>query len=82
MVANVVVVAVNVVVVAVAVAVSVAQVLLSHFPAKHKYISIAATADFMKMVTSVYTHTMKTIELSLRAYVAEGTILRKSLVPY
>ena len=46
MVANVVAVAVNVVVVAVAVAVSVAQVLLSHFPAKHKCISIAATADF------------------------------------
>ena len=37
-------------------------------------------ADFMKIVPSVYTHSMKTIYLSLSAHVAEGTIFRKSPV--
>ena len=41
-----------------------------------------ATADFMKKVPSVYTHSMGTIHLSLSALVAEGTVFRKCQVPY
>ena len=40
-------------------------------------IKVGCTADLMKKVPSVYTHSMKTIYLSLSAKVAEGTIFRK-----
>ena len=36
--------------------------------------------DFMKKVSPVYTHSMKTIYLSLNAQVGEGTFFRKSPV--
>ena len=51
---------------------------------KGKYIlrrhTDAHTADFMKKVPTVYTHSMKTIYLSLSAQVAEGTFFMKSPV--
>ena len=42
-------------------------------------INDSVTADFMKRIPSVYTHSMKTIYLSLSAdqVVAEGTIFKK-----
>ena len=38
------------------------------------------TADFIKKVLSVYTHSMKTIYLSLSDQVAKSTFLMKSTV--
>ena len=40
------------------------------------------TADFLKNVPPVYTHSMTTIYLSVSAQVGKGTILRKSPVAY
>ena len=41
-----------------------------------------STADFIKKVLSVYSHSMTTIYLSLSAQVAKSTFFMKSLVPY
>ena len=41
----------------------------------------SATADFIKKVLSVYTHSMTTIYLSLSAQVAKSTFFMKSPVP-
>ena len=42
--------------------------------------NFSATADFMKKVPGVYTHSVETIHLSLNAQVAVGTFFRKSPV--
>ena len=52
-------------------------------PLSCAYTENAATADFMKKVPSVYTHSMTTIYIYYiypSAQVAEGTIFRKSPV--